>query len=112
MHEIKIRYGYTNGHNWIFKVFTIEEIETGKIPSGIDGHLKLTTRDLFTGLTDKNGKEIFENDVIEEGIIEFHNEYLGFFVKGDFFEGENKPLYDIPFVEIIGNVHQNPELIN
>lgn len=60
----------------------------------------------FTGLLDKNGKKIFEGDVIEEGVVYFDDEYLGFFVKGDFIEGEHKPLYDIPLPEIIGNVHK------
>ena len=60
----------------------------------------------FTGLLDKNGKKIFEGDVIEEGVVYFDDEYLGFFVKGDFVEGEHKPLYDIPLPEIIGNVHK------
>ena len=65
----------------------------------------------FTGLLDKNGKKIFEGDIIEEGVVYFDDEYLGFFVKGDFVEGEHKPLYDIPLPEIIGNVTDNPELL-
>ena len=65
----------------------------------------------FTGLLDKNSKKIFEGDIIEEGVVYFDDEYLGFFVKGDFVEGEHKPLYDIPLPEIIGNVTDNPELL-
>ena len=65
----------------------------------------------FTGLLDKNGKKIFEWDVIEEGVVYFDDEYLGFFVEGDFVECERKPLYHIPLPEIIGNIHDNPELL-
>ena len=65
----------------------------------------------FTGLLDKNGKEIFEGNIIEEGVVYFDDFYLGFFIKGDFVEVEHKPLYDIPLPEIIGNVHDNPELL-
>ena len=65
----------------------------------------------FTGLFDKNGKEIFEGDIIEEEIVYFDDLYLGFFVKGDFVEGEHKPLYDIHLPEIIGNIFDNPELL-
>ena len=64
----------------------------------------------FTGLLDKNGKEIFECDIIEEGFVYFDNFYLGFFIKGDFVEGEHKPLFDIPLPKIIGNIFDNPEL--
>ena len=65
----------------------------------------------FTGLLDKNGKKIFEWDIIEEGVVYFDYECLGFFVKGNFVEGEHKPLCDIPLPEIIGNVTDNPELL-
>lgn len=65
----------------------------------------------YTWIKDKNWVEIYEGDVIEEGVVYFDDEYLGFFVKGDFVEGEHKPLYDIPLPEIIGNVTENPELL-
>ncbi len=65
----------------------------------------------FTGLRDKNGKEIYEGDILEGyGKVVFHKEYLGFFVESDEFECHWKPLYDVVFPEIIGNIHENPEL--
>ena len=71
----------------------------------------------FTGLTDKNGKKIFEGDIlsyIEEietrsrgketlkGIYEVKFEYCGF-----------SPLDCLAcnHLEIIGNIHDNPELL-
>ena len=69
------------------------------------------TVEQFTGLYDKNGKDIYEVDIIEEGLVYFDDEYLGFFVKGDFVEGEHKPLYDIPLPKILGNKYDNPELL-
>ena len=61
----------------------------------------------YAGRTDKNGTRIFEGDKIEEGTVYFDTDYLGFFVIGDFSEGEHMPLYDIPIVEVIGNIHDN-----
>jgi uncharacterized phage protein (TIGR01671 family) len=63
----------------------------------------------YTGTEDRNGVKIFDGDVIDEGIVCWNDEYLGFFAKGDFAEGENKPLYDILFPEIVGNIHDNPD---
>lgn len=69
----------------------------------------------FTGLTDRNGKEIYEGD-----IVRYHPEmnagigrvvYLGsgFYVTDEF----NGLLDDFAVmgIEVIGNIHDNPELL-
>jgi len=66
----------------------------------------------YTGLKDSNGKEIYEGDITDEGLVIFHNEYLGFFVKNDYEEEQLRPLYDFAFLEIIGNVYETPQLLN
>lgn len=78
-----------------------------------------------TGLTDKNGKEIFEGDIIAIDVEDiempinakvFQNSKIGILMFHDFEENE-----DVPMVELleddsvafatIGNIYENPELL-
>ena len=70
----------------------------------------------YTGLKDKNGKKIFEGDIVEteykaKGIVEWQKEKAGF----DF--NTKYPMWPHPIYlmggdrEIIGNIYENPELL-
>ncbi|MBK2004044.1 hypothetical protein JI641_13670 [Listeria ivanovii subsp. londoniensis] len=77
----------------------------------------------FTGLTDKNGSKIFEGDIVE--IIEIDafgnldwNRLKGkvMFSEGAWLVTDNRsfaiPLWsEINEIEVIGNIHENPELL-
>jgi uncharacterized phage protein (TIGR01671 family) len=73
----------------------------------------------FTGLLDKNGKEIYEGDLIKAEEPDFET---GVFIyKVDFhdasFWGQDKdfnhyPLRQFTDIEVIGNIYENPELLN
>ena len=82
----------------------------------------------YTGLTDKNGRKIFEGDIIhlEYSQVFFGGEYFGEYTaevsykEGCFItDGINNgdeietPLsgFDNDELEIIGNIHDNPELL-
>ena len=67
----------------------------------------------FTGLKDRNGKEIYEGDILEwphrkakdKRVIEYIDN--GFWIHG--IRGFEMPAEHLR--EIIGNIHENPELI-
>nr|DAM92969.1 MAG TPA: YopX protein [Caudoviricetes sp.] len=71
-----------------------------------------------TGLRDKNGKEIFEGDIIDSedgilsGVVEFRPD-LGMFVSTLIKYNNFERLCNVAdSVHIIGNIYTNPELAN
>jgi len=68
----------------------------------------------FTGLHDKNGKEIYEGDIIAGSINGHPYKDRVIFKNGCFsmFYSRYDNLYEIAdMVEILGNIHENPELL-
>lgn len=119
MREIKFRAWNTETNEWEH-FFYIENdgsytvIRSGE-PYPADDFLIV---DQFTGLYDKNGKEIYKGDIYNDcgeiGVIQ-----LSDFTVDDVYDcGETnvfgwncsgKPFYDCG--EVIGNIHENPELL-
>ena len=69
----------------------------------------------FTGLSDKNGKEIYEGDILRikgigEGIIVFDKKKARFMWNDNAKENWGIENND-EFNEIIGNIYENPELL-
>ena len=84
--------------------------------------VKKETVGQFTGLLDKNGKEIYEGDLImantpysteEAKQVFWDKERAGFFLKCRYAAYDRKNLYKMSAfkMEIIGNIYENPELL-
>lgn len=73
----------------------------------------------YTGLKDKNGEEIYEGDIVEYMTCYFGNEKRhrkvvewGEWDSDDFGEPHNLGYFDLnEYMEVIGNIHENPELL-
>jgi hypothetical protein len=65
----------------------------------------------YTNLDDKNGKEIYDGDIIEFG-WQNKRRSLVTFEKGCFMQKTNILYIGHSECEVIGNIFENPELIN
>ena len=141
MREILFRGKMDNGE-WVYGSFCMDALEQFNGLCGIDGFIRLydkgkgkmqtyevdrETIGQYTGLMDKNGKRIFEGDIVAQNWYDYDEPRDDSFGKVVFCE------YDCSFsvmdvnkdgfmplgrcgsyhweVEVIGNIHDNPELL-
>ena len=68
----------------------------------------------YTGLTDKNGTKIFEGDILKQYgfcYVVSYNDGTFIAYETPYNEGAVIPRYDWQFAKVIGNIHDNPELL-
>lgn len=66
----------------------------------------------FTGLTDKNGKKIFEGDIIEHNGNRYSINYLLHYARFLAVKPNGAPcVFAYQCGEVIGNIYDNPELL-
>lgn len=117
MREIKFRYWYRNQNEMAYNIKMI-------FPMNSDHPVVMQ----YTGLKDKNGKEIYEGDILGypnplvKDVVKFglydnkmsydcHVEGNGFYLERI---GEGKVIQEFlvsGHTEIIGNIYENPELL-
>ena len=75
-----------------------------------------TTVGQFTGFLDKNGKDIYEGDVVSDGV---NNGFVFYNDDSAQYQVNFSPIEDCPqemmknnnWAEVIGNIHDNPSLL-
>ncbi|MCY8948007.1 YopX family protein [Bacillus atrophaeus] len=138
MDIIKIRYTFRHKGSgniemkW-YSIGQLEERAAAKLSPVFSDEYELISRDLYTGLKDANGREIYEGDIIRITYDTNWSEEPYYIGKVKFLDNENYPAFDLrPWIdcemnalswlksetdpsvksyEVIGNIYEDPELL-
>ena len=123
MREISFR-GKTTQDEWVYGFYENVKLEEATIHY-VNGRIVFPkTVGQFTGLTDKNGKKIFEGDIIKTkefgkdsgNGVNFNNfdVFEVIYSSASFKLNNSRRLFNMvkgQKFEVIGNIHDNPELL-
>ncbi len=112
MREILFRGKRVIDGEWAESCYPLGEMHSGTVTYDFD---KKTVCQ-YIGLTDKNGRKIFEGDIVKDenihllGVVKFSERYLQFVVD-DIHDGEQDYSEFMNQVEVIGNVYEDADLM-
>lgn len=143
MREIKFSCMWSDGESWMDLRYTLEDMENGEHWEAMSDmpllkRFVLKAKRQYTGLLDKNGKEIYEGDILQVGGTKWLADYqynvnenqefqeierLEVVYSGTSFIGKQAKykdgyplstilLHDNDGFLIIGNIYETPELLN
>ena len=121
MREILFRGKRTDNGNWIEGHLFARTNDCFIIPLPIITSKSLVNRETvgqFTGLTDKNGKKIFEGDIVrymskETMVVVWNKDSASFAIAYSAINFNYLATISSAhiYLEVIGNIHDNPELL-
>ena len=115
MRELKFR--AWDGKNMIYDVIPVSETDIVELFEYEHQVTEVEAVEQYTGLTDKNGKEIYEGDVVNIQGIKY---YVDFEHGGFWFNNDNRKwkvnrpfthFQEINDTEVVGNIHENADLL-
>lgn len=109
----------TNKQTTITMILTVQDLENGAIGAIPGTHVKILARDRFIGVLDINKKDIYENDWVHLR-REHPLYYMPMLVQMNYKYGHNQGQFTFGLdclnpgawhdgIEVIGNIHENPE---
>lgn len=115
MREIIFRGQDSRSKKWIYGYYNGRENSFARIIDtyNITRLVNPETVGQYTGLCDKNGVKVFEEDIVRifdgeyfSGVVKYSNE------QGSFTVDDTSLHYWVSDIEVIGNIHDNFELLN
>lgn len=106
--------------------YSDDELINQEYMSGFDEEVIPETVGRYTGLTDKNGKKIFEGDILLykykhdkrdvccNGWVSYNQKMCAHvirYINGEFCFADEDFFEDVEQIEVIGNIYDNPELL-